>query len=400
MGLSRQFGPSEKDQFARLFASAISRLDKTVQLHYDADEFCLRTTGEPRATFHLQNAYAQYQEAPPAERADLLAQHVSSLFSLGEGIPTDFADARHDLLPVVSTRAGLEDWMLETKAVRNYRIVAGHLGLCLAYDLPKLIVSVGQNDFEEWGVTFEEALAVACDNLRRLSNQRFREPMPGVWLSPFCDRYDAARLALPGILSGYDVRGDLVAAVPNRNVLVLTGSEDEAGLRFMADLVEEQMEKPRPLSGVPVRLDGQTWLPFMPDSGSSLYNRYRRLQVKSTAADYLDQAEVLDRLHKKTGEGVYPSSYEAVEVGGEVRSHCFWIEGAETLLPRTDEVVFLQPKAKNDNKVVAMVAWDKMTTIVGELLEECELYPKRYRVRCFPDTEQLAKLKAAGTNRS
>src|SRR5262249_25622279 len=159
--------------------------------------------------------------------------------------------------------------------------------------LPESMMQIQQDTLDKWGISLDEALTVACDNLRGLSGRAFDSPSPGVWLSPWKDNYDAARLALPGLLRGCQVRGDLAAAVPSRDVLVLTGSEDEAGLRFLADLVEEHMEQPRPLSGVPVRLDGETWLPYVPEQGSALHERFRLLDIKTAGRDYTEQAEVL-----------------------------------------------------------------------------------------------------------
>jgi hypothetical protein len=66
----------------------------------------------------------------------------------------------------------------------------------------------------------------------------------------------------------------------------------------------------------------------------------------------------------------------------------------DTLLPRTDEVFFFQPKGEKGGDVVAAVPWEKVTTIVGELLEQYS--PARYRVRRFPDAGELAELKSAG----
>jgi len=400
--LSRLFGGSDKDRFARELASAIRRAGEKTAVRYESGEFRLRGGAQGGHIMNLHNAYAEYQAAPAGQRAAVVQRFARNWFNAQKEVPADFADVRPDLLPVVRSRSEFEMTILalRTNGAAEvdwpYRVVAGHLGLGVAYDLPDSMTFVQQHQLKEWRVTFDEALEVAYDNLLARTDRDFEQPVPGVWLSPFHDNYDASRLALCDVLQQYEVRGDLVAAVPNRDVLVLTGSEDESGLRFLADLVEEQMEKPRPLSGFPVRLDGQTWLPFLPDPNSPLYGRFRLMQVRSIGSDYADQAGGLNRLHEKSGEDIFVASYKAVQRDGKIMSYCVWSEGADALLPRTDEVYFFQPRGDNDGEVVAVVPWDQMTAVVGNLLEDGRLYPARYRVRRFPNAEQLAELKAVG----
>jgi hypothetical protein len=337
----------------------------------------------------------------------VLRRFVRTWFSCRtKEVPNDFDDARPDLLPCVRPRSLFELTPLRLRAETDaaadwpYRVLAGHLGVGVAYDRPEMMTQVLGKTLDGWGVTFEEALTAACDNLRDISGQDFESPAPGVWRSPWRDNHDASRLTLPDLLSRFEVRGDLVAAVPNRDVLILTGSEDEAGLGYLCALVEEQMEKPRPLSAVPVRLDGTTWLPFLPDPDSPLYGRFRLLQVRSAMQDHDEQAECLNALHERTGEDVFVAGYKAVRRDGQVVSWCVWSEGVDTLLPRTDEVFFFRPseEGEGEGQVVARGRWARVREIAGGLMEPCGLYPERFRVRSFPSEEQLAAIGGSETN--
>jgi hypothetical protein len=55
-----------------------------------------------------------------------------------------------------------------------------------------------------------------------------------------------------------EVKGDPVAMVPNRDTLLVTGWADEPGLARMAALAEDAAGHPRPVSGVSVRLEGDS----------------------------------------------------------------------------------------------------------------------------------------------
>jgi len=90
-------------------------------------------------------------------------------------------------------------------------------------------------------------------------------PYPGVWVSPWRDDHDAARLLLPEVIQHHPVKGDTIALIPNRNTLILTGSQDEAGLAQMAAMGKKIGDHPTALSRIPLRYDGKHWLPFLPD---------------------------------------------------------------------------------------------------------------------------------------
>jgi hypothetical protein len=277
--------------------------------------------------------------------------------------------------------------------------LAGGLGVGLIYDMPDSMHQILQDKLNEWGASFDEALEAACENLKWISGKDFERPLPGVWLSPWRDNYDASRLAITDRLRRYKVKGELVAAVPHRDVLVLTGSKDEAGLGFLLSLVEERMQQPRPLSASPVQLDGEAWLPFRPDPDSPLYERFRLLHIKSLAKDYAEQAEALKALHRKTGQDVFVATYTAVKKkDGKASSYCVWSAGVDTLLPRADEVLFHKRDATGEGKIAARGAWDKVMEVAGSLCEPCKLYPERWRVRSFPTTEQLAAINGEKTD--
>ena len=70
---------------------------------------------------------------------------------------------------------------------------------------------------------------------------------------------------------------------------------------------------------------------------------------------------------------------------GRVSTSCVWTKGIDTLLPRTSRVAF----GEVGKGIVGEAEWDNVTKVMGELLEETELYPSRFRVRSYPSEAQL-----------
>lgn len=77
-------------------------------------------------------------------------------------------------------------------------------------------------------------------------------------VSEKCDkRIGTSRLLLSNVIRQIEVKGDPVAMIPNRETLIVAGSEDAAGLAAMLLLATEALQQPRLISGVALRLDGE-----------------------------------------------------------------------------------------------------------------------------------------------
>ena len=110
--------------------------------------------------------------------------------------------------------------------------------------------SISGDDLKGWDVSWYEAMEAAKS---ALSEMEFAVARIGdhLYASASGDNYDASRLILTDLIQQMDVYGDHVAMVPNRDTLLVTGSNDETGLQIMADLAEKALEDPRPLGATP-----------------------------------------------------------------------------------------------------------------------------------------------------
>ena len=230
-------------------------------------------------------------------------------------------------------------------------------------------------------MTFYEAMEVARENLSALP-AKFVGPQSGegAYLSATGDSYDASRLLLTDIIRQFKVKGDPVAMIPNRENLVVVGSEDAEGLSGMLKMATEALKQPRPISGIALRLDGDEWVPWLPDVSHPLYKDFQRLHLQSLGQDYAEQKDLLDKLHEKKGEDVFVASFSAIQApDGRVFSYATWTETTNSLLPKTDALVLGRVGGEP-----RMVEWQKVMDVAGDLMEPLDIYPPRYRVREFP----------------
>jgi hypothetical protein len=395
------FGRPSRDKFARQVMAALRAAGDQRAVTYDAANFRLQFEGDAGAgTANLTNFYAEHCNTPRSGRRKHLKHIIRGLLTYLKEVPKEFDEARHDLRPIVRSRSYLELIRLQAQldspeppSIPHHDIGA-HLVGALVFDLPESMQTVNQQNLDEWGVTYYEALEAAQQNLAE-TQFAFAKLGDSLYASLTGDNYDASRLLLPNLIERLEVQGPPVAVVANRDTLLITGRDDEAGLGMLADLAEKALDDPRPLCGIPIVHQGEEWVGWLPERDHPHFQKFRLLEVKTMAGEYGDQQRLLAEWLEKREEDVFVASYTAVRSpAGEVSSYCVWSEGVDSLLPQTHKVMFFRPETQQ----TVGGEWEHVRTVVGGLLTLVpDMYPPRYRAREFPSEAQLKDLEAAAS---
>ena len=397
MGLFDFFsGQLTQEKFSQIVMGELRKLDPSGEYFYDPDRFQIARPDD--GFINLGNIYQEYGRAEKGERDQVLRRFLKNCVSTKSyELPAEFDDIHPDLLPVVRSRFYLESVLLQARARGNdplevpQQVIGEHLALSLVYDLPSAMRTISQSDLESWEVSFYEAVEAARHNLEQMGEIAFATLDACVYASATGDNYDASRLVMLDLIRRFKVNGEYVAMVPNRDTLVVTGSEDEHGLEIMSKIAEDSYEKPRPISTVALRLEGDEWQPWLPPRSSPSFAKYHELRLRTIGAEYNDQKELLDEVHAATKAGLYVAQFNAMQnkATGQVTSYSVWSEGLDILLPQTDSIFFFRPTGEKEGTIVAGGPWEHVQQIVGNMLEPSGMYPERFRVQDFPSDYQL-----------
>lgn len=388
-----------KDAFADRLRREILRSGEDRPIRYDKERFSLEV-GEGHVIY-LQNIYEEYCAAPPAVQTDVFRRYVL----LKDDVPLakTLDEALPHLIPRVRERFFFTSLLLTFEAEGRklprfaFKTFADHFAIELAYDLPQQSVHVMQDTLDEWKTALEEALKLAQGNLQAMTTVPLKVIRPGLYVSPWNDTYAPSRLLLPEYITSHQVKGEPVVAVANRDLLLLTGSQDPEGLEEMARRVHQAREKPRFMTGHVLVWSEGAWSLFTPEPDQSSFTDFLMLRQLSAAGAYEHQKVRLDEIHEKKNIDVYVASVSLLQnkETNQIRSYCVWTQGVDTLLPETDDVVFHPAEASdapNEKSRYISVPWAAVRNRLGALMSPVDGYPVRYRVTEFPSPEILREI--------
>ncbi|AKJ07977.1 uncharacterized protein YtpQ (UPF0354 family) [Archangium gephyra] len=388
---------AERDAFARQAMEALRSSGETRPIHYDAEGFLLRLGDKDGTTVFLANFFDESLAVPPEKRDEVFAR-ISRVRSMPD-LPATLAEARQNLLPVVRSRTFFEQLHLVMKGPPGkpppiaWKPLGGFLGVGLAFDGPDTLRYLGPDELTRWDISFEQALGMALENLRPRSTEALEQLAPGTCKSPWEDSYAASRLLLDEVVRRCPVKGTPVVLVPHRDLLLITGSEDEDGLNQVASKALGAMMAPRALDGRAMRLAPEGWVPFMPERLNNAWGDFRQLELFTRARDYDEQTQQLEKLYEEKGVDLFVAAYTPYQdERGRSLSYAVWLKGVDAVLPRAEVIFFMDPSLGPEAPPVGIARWEEVSRVAGQLLAPVEgLYPERYRVTSFPTPEQLAR---------
>jgi len=272
-----------------------------------------------------------------------------------------------------------------------FRQITPAVAAWLVYDGDQNTRRITTPQLEKWSVSFDHAFDVALTNLRDRSEKAFAAVAPGLYCSDWADTCDTSRILLTDVIAALAVRGAPVVMIPNRDVLLVSGAEDEQGLLNMIRGARKMLANPRPLDANALVLEAGKWHDYVPNAALGSGIELAELQEEQASVFYADQKELLDKIHEKTGEDIFVASHKIRREspsGHFIDSIATWTEGVDTLLPRVKSVILLQPK----NQRMIIAPWDAVEAVAGELMLPMGWRPERFHVPRHATEAQIEKL--------
>jgi hypothetical protein len=390
------FEGATREEFAQEAIRALR--EAGVEGPLECDEGFTAITHPERGSFDLRNTFSALRDKRAEVRRDVL-RRAAALWVQPVRVPETWEEAREEILLSVGPRIDqvVQDGRREiagTPIPTPLGEIDEHLVSVLCFPIEGGATGVSMPLLDRYGVDVEEAFHAAGANLRRRSEGGWlsSKEVPGVWMSPWRDGFDASRLAIPTLFARVPWRGSPVVIAPLPDRLLWAGSEDEEGLFHLARLGRRKLDEHRTSHFLrPVRLvEGDRWEEWLPPEGHPAHGPLRLLRANDEARDYARQAELIREVAAAKGQaamalpslGIVQSTVDASPM-----TVTTWAQGRVVALPRADAIVF-----RRKGEVLGYAPWDDVARALPGALAPMGGYPVRHLAADFPDDWQLASL--------
>jgi hypothetical protein len=388
-------GTPTLEQFADLFVKEMRRSGDGGEYTFNPENHSLNGFGEESLQrINLKNFFNDYCSLPRGKRKAWLRHTCRWLSRSGRELP-GFDQVKERIMPALRSRFAGELLRLQFEPQGKSwshpcRWISEYLIASVMLDEGRGLRGLEQNDLDGWGITFEEAMEVAIENLDRTPPSHFSRLEPTVYVCQTYDAYDATRMLSARFAELFPVEGQCIAMPLARDTLLVTSAESEAGLRLMADLAVNFSGGPRPIGPIPHALvDGQ-WRPWMPPEQHPVWAEFDELAVNYRGGVYAEQTPILQAWLDAKGIEAFAAQFSGVrdQATGVVRTFTVLTMGCPTWLPQADDIVFLDPQTDRAKRVT----WEDATAALGDALVPQDIWPPRWSIDSFPAADILERM--------
>jgi uncharacterized protein YtpQ (UPF0354 family) len=195
-------------------------------------------------THYLDNAYKEYLMHPDALE-DLIKKYVASSGRLYKD-PSPINTS--NIVPIIKPIEYLEDLKQLSKGNGGEK----EPGIVYEKYNHALIIVYGENtetniayftheDFNKLSIPRDSLRALAVGNLNRVLPKIQKKGDNGTFMITAGGDFEASLILLTSIWTpdNFKVKGELVVAIPNRDMLMVTGSKDDQGIKMIQEITTE-----------------------------------------------------------------------------------------------------------------------------------------------------------------
>ncbi len=245
--------PLSPAEFAEAFCRKLEAIDSDLSVE-KRGELELRLKGgehyEEQMVF-LNNAYNEYQLSPEAleEVLDRYARSVLETVRTADSVDLQverivpvIRDADY---PVEVRKSLIERGHKADQLDLYYETLNERLLVFYALDTEHNIKYLSKSEIDSLEVDREQLRQTSIENLLRILPEIQRLGDGGVFIVTAGGNYEASLLLCDSIWSPekFPVRGDFVVAIPSRDLLLVTGSNDAEGIETVRKIVQEAMDQ-------------------------------------------------------------------------------------------------------------------------------------------------------------
>ncbi len=218
-------------EFAALYVDSLSVKHPDVKFEINGLTITSKK-GDLNYTHYIDNAFLDYK-ADPAAIGDIISRYVASTADLyAAHQPVSIGQ----IVPVIKPVDYLDEINSLSKDGKSFPLITekynDRLIIAYAEDAENSIKYLTEDDFNSLNIRRDTLRSVALRNFDRIIPDIQRQGDNGVFLVTAGGNYEASLILLPSIWirENFPVEGDFIVAIPNKDLLMVTGSKNKTGI--------------------------------------------------------------------------------------------------------------------------------------------------------------------------
>ena len=214
---------------------------------------------------YLDNAYATYKD-DPEHLEEIVTRYAKNVLDMLD--PKERQVNIDNLVPVIKDTGYIEEIkkLREGNLTDAFEYYNDELVIMYAEDTPERLKYLQKKDLDDHNLSYEKARKLAVFNLNRILDQKIAvERYEESFLLQADGTFETSLILADEIWKEkmIEVKGDYIVLLPARGLLLVTGSENKAGIELLKTVSKgAQKEAAYPVSPYLFRYDGKKFVRF------------------------------------------------------------------------------------------------------------------------------------------
>jgi hypothetical protein len=401
MGFLDFFRGSSRERIAQKYIKALREAGETRRLQYEPETRLVISydeRGNREQVSFLGHLIRELKSVSSKNQAEIYRRYAIAALESGQGRrPTTYELVRPTLrillkdssFPYYIALHNRAEFPDASSPPLVFEHLVGDVIACCIEERDNALSFVTEKDLANWHISAGTALADAKANVCALPFL-VSDPMPTRFVF-HNDSYQASRFVNPGMFDGLPVRGNWVAVVPDRDTFFIADSEDLEAVAALAQLAKQQLEKgERTISGLPFVIREGRWQVYEPPA--AIRPLFSNVGLQYRTETWAAYKAALEKDLANRAQDVFVAAMTICEEAGAATHYCMavWSKGVDTILPAVDRVYFYD----DDRDMTRFAQWADISRTMGAVMQREPGLPEHYRVRSFPDAEQMVAMGA------
>ena len=228
-------------EFAKVYLDSLSKKYPTVSFELNSDLTITSKKGDLDYQHHIDNAFIAYKAEPDSINA-ILSRYVASTIDL-------YVDQKvvniESIVPVIKPIEYIDEIKALNKDGKSFPMITekynDQLIIAYAEDSKNSIKYLTEDVFNTLSMSRDTLKSIALRNFDKIIPNIQRRGDNGLFMITAGGDYEASLILLSSIWTkeNFPVDGEFIVAIPNRDMLMITGSKNKNGINKIKEIVAD-----------------------------------------------------------------------------------------------------------------------------------------------------------------